>query len=78
MNEKELKPLPETCEHETNYYVEPDAPIVFSGGRCRYVTYRCYKCGRQIYKEYFWEEWKVVESVKLAMSNFKKLEGDDE
>ncbi len=48
------------CEHETNYYVEKDAPILMSGSSCVRVTYRCLKCGRQIYKDHPWEKWKMV------------------
>ena len=51
----------DNCEHETNYYVEEDAPIVLArNGRVRYVTYRCFKCGKQIYKENPWEEFKLA------------------
>ena len=48
------------CNHETNYYIEVDAPIVFrSDGTVKHVTYRCCKCGRQIYKDHFWDNtWK--------------------
>ncbi|KKN77593.1 hypothetical protein LCGC14_0358680 [marine sediment metagenome] len=49
------------CKHTTNYYVEPDAPIVlWPDGAVKHVTYRCLKCKRQIYKEHPWENWKLA------------------
>lgn len=50
----------ENCEHETSYYVEMDAPIILqSNGSVEYVTYRCFKCQKQIYREKPWERWRV-------------------
>lgn len=49
------------CEHETNYYVEDDAPVVFSpDDSVKYVTYRCTKCKQRIYREKPWEKWKLA------------------
>lgn len=48
----------EECEHETNYHVEDDAPIILRGGQI-VVTYRCTKCKKQIYKDNPWGKWKV-------------------
>lgn len=55
------------CEHKTNYYVEDDAPIVLQpGGFVKYITYRCYKCKKMIYKDHPWENWKEVETSEAV------------
>jgi hypothetical protein len=50
------------CKHQTNFYIEPDAPVVsHQDGSVKYVTYRCVKCSKRIYKEHSWDkDWKVA------------------
>jgi hypothetical protein len=53
------------CEHQTNYYIEKDAPIVlYRDGDLKHITYRCVKCKKQIYTDRPWEKWKEVADGK--------------
>ncbi len=51
------------CKHTINYYVEKDAPVILWSDDgyygVKYVTYRCIKCKKMIYKDHPWDkDWK--------------------
>lgn len=50
------------CKHATNGYIELDAPIVMHpDGSVKHITYRCYKCNKQVYRPRPWENYVEVE-----------------